>query len=157
MNIDFTIDDSVNNLPVLYSDPAAIQQIFEILVDNSLKFTDEGGELIISAQIERKKVVFCVHDNGCGIPKKDIDNIFERFYKTKNKSNPDGNGIGLSIAKALTDELQEKIWAKSQYGSGTEIAYRAAFPASVTLFSFILNVYLTVTPDICYKSNVLLK
>jgi two-component system phosphate regulon sensor histidine kinase PhoR len=99
-----------------------IEQVLINLIDNAIKYTPDGGRIVISA-VERdgKEIEVSVHDNGIGIPKEDLPRIFERFYRVdKGRSQESGGtGLGLSIVKHLVQAHGGKVWVESQFGEGS--------------------------------------
>ena len=92
-------------LPDILADRERIMQVMMNVVSNSIKYTPDGGSIVISAGKMEGRVWFEVDDNGIGIPKADRDRIFERFYRVdKARSRQSGGtGLGLSIAKEIVD------------------------------------------------------
>ena len=89
----------------------------EILLENALKYVNDGGTIGVDATVSRGQVVFCIWDNGTGISAKDLPHVFERFYRcNRNKS---GSGLGLSIAQEIITGLKEKIWVESEADKNT--------------------------------------
>ncbi|KAB7666441.1 sensor histidine kinase [Bacillus sp. B1-b2] len=108
-------------------DKERIHQMLVILVDNSMKFTDEGGEIILQATEKANSVVIEVKDNGMGIPKEDLSKIFNRFYQVEqSRTNIEGTGLGLSIAKWIVEKHDGVIKAESILGKGT--SFEITFP-----------------------------
>lgn len=103
-NIDVT---GFEDLPqaVVHGDSAMIDQVIYNLVDNAVKFTNEGGKIIINAAIDKKYAYFSVTNTGSGIPKKDINKVFERFYKVDQSRSTDvkSTGLGLFLVKSIVD------------------------------------------------------
>lgn len=116
-------------IPALYTDPDKVVTLINILLDNAVKFTGPGGTIWISAQVLPKSAVFCVRDNGPGIHSKDVNRIFDRFYKADTAHNSSGSGLGLAIADEIAKGLGEELWVESTYGVGT------AFFFTITLRS----------------------
>lgn len=111
----------------LMGDKERIHQLLVILVDNSMKFTDEGGEIILNALVKTHTIVLEVKDNGIGIPKEDISKIFNRFYQVEqSRSNVEGTGLGLSIAKWIVQKHDGTIKVESKLGEGT--VFEVTFP-----------------------------
>ena len=121
--VNFNGPEDMADLPVLYSDAAAIHQVLELLLGNARKFTPEGGAISLSVTPQRSRVVVCVSDNGEGIPKEEQPYIFERFYKGSQRNNDMGSGLGLAIAKETIEALKEKIWLQSSVGKGTSFFF----------------------------------
>ncbi len=115
-------------LPSVTGNPDRTEQIIVILLDNALKFTGEGGKVVINARPDRiqapSKVLVSVTDNGPGIDPSVIDHVFDRFYKgDKARYGTAGTGLGLSIAKEIINALGESITVKSSTGKGTAFTF----------------------------------
>lgn len=118
-DIALNIKQRVFRLPPLYTNAACLQQILELLIDNAMKFVDEGDKIEIDAAEAGNHVIFRIWDNGAIIPQEDLPHIFERFYKGSNERNETSSGLGLAIAKEIMNGLKEKIWVESEDGKGT--------------------------------------
>jgi len=114
------IFDIVDNLPPAAADRVRLEQVIVNLVDNAIKYTNQG-EVKISARKEDKTIRIDVEDTGIGIPEKDIPRIFERFYRVdKGRSREiGGTGLGLAIVKHIIQAHKGQIWVKSISGRGT--------------------------------------
>ena len=122
--IPFSVQDSIHNLPELFSDRQYINQLMGILLENAVKYVYESGAGIeVSAAIDHGKAVFCVYDDGSAIPAKDLPNVFHTFYTGENAADKNSSGMGLAIAKAITDSLKERIWIESSEKKGTSIYF----------------------------------
>lgn len=123
----------VKNLTI-YSDPARFRQILVNLINNAIKFTDSGF-IEVGFNVEKKELTFYVKDSGIGIPLFEFENIFQRFrqvIETKNRLN-EGNGLGLSISKALVELLGGKIWLESTLNEGSVFYFTIPVKAETTL------------------------
>ncbi len=102
-------------LPLVYADEDRIGQVLLNLVGNALQYTPAGGVVTIRARQEREEVLISISDTGVGIADEHIDQIFTRFYRAdSSRSRPaGGSGIGLTIAKHLTEAHGGRIWAES--------------------------------------------
>ncbi len=89
----------------VHGDSAMIDQVIYNLVDNAVKFTNEGGKILINAATDKKYTYFSVTNSGKGIPEKDIGKIFERFYKVDQSRSTDvkSTGLGLFLVKSIVD------------------------------------------------------
>ena len=100
-----------------------IQKIINNLLSNAFKFTEEAGEIILTLNIEttdnREFAVIKVKDTGVGIPKNELDNIFERFHQVNSKKSNAGSGIGLHLVKEYTEMHQGHITVESIVNTGT--------------------------------------
>ena len=116
--LEFTWDCPVG-LPSILIDEARLEQVLINLIHNAIKFTPPGGKIHVSAALQENSIVFAVQDTGIGIPQKDIDRIFERFYKTDRSRSKSGTGLGLSIARHLVQAHQGKLWVESTVNRGS--------------------------------------
>ncbi|BDB00959.1 sensor histidine kinase [Clostridium botulinum] len=97
-----------------------LKQVFINLLSNALKFTEDGGEVLIKIYKSDKNIVVEVKDNGVGIKKEDLPFIFERLYRgDKSRHQFEGNGIGLTIVKNILQLHYASIDLESEEGEGT--------------------------------------
>ena len=111
---------SDERLPVI-GDREMLEVVLDTLLNNAIKFTPQGGEITISAERQGQLVQVCIQDTGMGIPKKDLDRIFGRFYQVEPnlRRKNEGLGLGLAIAKDLVALHEGQIWAESELGEGS--------------------------------------
>lgn len=98
-----------------------VSQILRNLLDNAVKYTAHGGNIIVTVGIQEGKPYLSVEDTGIGIPETEIDNIFERFYRVDKSRDrrTGGSGLGLAIVKRLTQLSQGSIHVESRVGEGS--------------------------------------
>ncbi len=106
-------------LPDVRADGPRLEQVLVNLIHNAVKFTQPGGEVVVSARSEGAFVQVSVRDSGAGIPEDDLPRIFERFYKADRARSGGGTGLGLSIARHIVDAHGGRIWAESMEGRGS--------------------------------------
>jgi signal transduction histidine kinase/CheY-like chemotaxis protein len=108
----------------LYYDPEKMEEVFNNLISNAIKFTPDGGviSLTVEDQAENNLVKIIVKDTGIGISETALPHIFDRFYQVDGTQTRkyEGTGIGLAIVKELVELHQGKIEVKSQQNKGTE-------------------------------------
>jgi len=107
------------------TDPDRLKQILVNLVDNAIKYTPDGGVILINACRHNDSVQFTINDSGIGIPTEDLPRIFERFYridKARSRSVV-GTGLGLAIVKQLVDGLGGAIEVESKQDQGTTFKF----------------------------------
>ena len=106
-------------LPVLNADQNQIRQVFQNLISNAIKFSIlESSKVIIEVEKKESFYLFSVKDNGIGIPKAELKNIFGIFRTLHNKREFEGQGIGLSICKRIIERHEGEIWVESELGFG---------------------------------------
>lgn len=110
-------------LPPLRADRFRLQQVFNNLLDNAVRYSPEGGTITLRATADAARTVVEVEDNGPGIPAADLPHIFERFYRVdKGRSREGGGtGLGLSIVKQILAGHGGTVGARSVPGQGTVI------------------------------------
>lgn len=106
----------------LYIDPERMEQVLQNLLSNAMKYTPDGGNIMLRAEIEPERVTLIVEDTGLGIPQNDIPHLFDKFYRVSNNSHKqiEGTGLGLSIVKSIVEQHGGKIWVESDLGKGSK-------------------------------------
>lgn len=108
------------------ADEEALDHLLENLVDNAIKYTPEGGRIVLRWSENGREAVLQVADSGVGIPEKDLPRIFERFYRVDRARSRElgGTGLGLSIVKHLAQALAGHVQAESKLGEGSVFTLR---------------------------------
>jgi signal transduction histidine kinase len=106
---------------IVYGDKQSLKQAIRIFIDNAVKYTHDGDEITILCQKVNEECVITVSDTGIGMTKKDIDHIFDRFYRSDyvRNQNISGHGLGLSLAKLIILAHTGKIKVRTQFKTGT--------------------------------------
>lgn len=106
---------------IVYGDKQSLKQAIRIFIDNAVKYTRDGDEISILCQKVNGDCAITVQDTGIGMTKKDIDHIFDRFYRSEyvRNQNISGHGLGLSLAKLIILAHTGKIKVRSQFKKGT--------------------------------------
>jgi two-component system, OmpR family, phosphate regulon sensor histidine kinase PhoR len=115
--------DCPDDLPPVLADGVRVQQVLVNLLHNAMKFTPEGGQIQVSAELDNQAVRFRVADNGIGIDPADLPRIFERFYKVDRARSGRGTGLGLAIVRHLVEAHGGRIWVESIPGQGSVFAF----------------------------------
>ncbi len=110
-----------------------IKQIFLNLVDNAIKYTPENKNIKVEVKKENENITIIVMDEGVGIPKEDIERIFERFYRVDKARSRDvgGTGLGLAITKHIVKSLDGSITVNSELNKGSE--FIVTIPQKISL------------------------
>jgi signal transduction histidine kinase len=100
-----------------------LEQVFVNLIDNAIKYTKEDGRIKVLLTQAGDSVTITVEDNGIGIPKEDVERVFERFYRVDKAHSRElgGTGLGLSIAKHIVMAHNGKIRIESEVNKGTKV------------------------------------
>lgn len=111
---------------IVHGDSQRFTQLLYILVDNAIKYTPNGGEVLLSLAADGRELVVEVKDTGIGIDPKDQQRIFDRFYRTDKSRTRQvgGHGLGLSIAKWIVDSYAGTIHVSSEIGKGSVFSIR---------------------------------
>jgi len=115
----------LEELPEIYADSDAVEKVVINLVGNALKFTDAGGRVEVSGEVDDSGGVhLVVEDSGVGLAEDQLEQIFDRFAQvdTSATRTHEGTGIGLSLARELVEAHGGRIWAESEgLGRGTRV------------------------------------
>jgi len=113
--LDFKIEYDKKKHYMVQADRNKIKQVITNLIDNSIKYTREGG-VTISFDRSGNKVKVSVSDTGVGIPADVLPTLFQKFIRAKNanKQNVSGTGLGLFIARKIVETHNGRIWAESE-------------------------------------------
>ena len=109
----------IQNVSV-YGDDQLLKQAIRVLIDNAIKYSDEGDSITIGCENRNGNCVLTVEDTGRGMKKEDVDHMFERFYRSDDiRGKIDGHGLGLSIARLIILAHAGNIKVRTQYTVGT--------------------------------------
>ncbi len=110
-------------LPLIYGDQGRLRQVILNLLNNAVKFTDEGS-ITLGARVDEDRLVISVKDTGMGLLPEEINNVFGEFWQSKDIHGTGiGTGLGLSISKYLVEAHQGEIWLESEKGVGTTFSF----------------------------------
>jgi len=125
-----TLVSQISDDAVAYGDPEAVERILTNLLDNATKYTNEGGEIRLSAWVGGGEVLLHVSDTGIGIPAEHLPRIFERFYRVdKARSRAaGGTGLGLAIVKHLVERMGGRMHVESTPGKGSTFTVALPLP-----------------------------
>lgn len=109
------------SLRSITSDPKILRMIIQNLLSNAIRYSNTQGRIMLTTAKEGDELVISVADTGVGIPENAQSKIFTKLFRADNvrRRNPDGNGIGLYIAKSLVDTAGGRIWFESEENKGS--------------------------------------
>ncbi|KUP09395.1 histidine kinase [Bacillus coahuilensis p1.1.43] len=113
-------------------DPDKLTQVIDNIISNALKYSPDGGTVTFGVDIQEEFIVISIKDQGMGIPKDNLDKIFERFYRVDKARSRQmgGTGLGLAIAKEMIHTHGGDIWADSKEGEGTTIFFTLPYEST---------------------------
>jgi signal transduction histidine kinase len=130
-----------DDLPTIAADAASVSEVLSNLIDNALKYSNEGGAVNVTAATEGDFLTVSVQDHGIGMPGNVISNLFHKFYRShRSRETVSGTGIGLYISKAIVESHGGKIGVRSAEGEGS-------------VFTFSLPIYSTVADKLQASDN----
>ena len=120
------VDRSPNQSLKVNADKEKIEQVLTNLIENSIKYGKESGttEIVVQEVLENKLIIR-ITDNGIGVDNKNLERLFERFYRVDQTGNRSTgvSGLGLAIVKHIIDAHDEKIFIESELGVGSEFSF----------------------------------
>ena len=115
---DVAVEDKTDDLPIL-GDQQGLEQLFTILLDNAVKYSNSGGTVTIVSARRGRNVITSITDQGIGMTEEVSSQIFKRFYRAEESRTTSGYGLGLSIADRIVQAHGGRISVESQLGQGS--------------------------------------
>lgn len=123
-----------NDLPTIAADRASISEVLGNLIDNAIKYSNEGGAINVTAKVNGEFVDISVQDHGIGMPASVVNNLFQKFYRShRSRETVSGTGIGLYISKAIVESHGGNISVRSEDGRGS------TFTISLPIYSTVAD------------------
>jgi two-component system sensor histidine kinase SaeS len=123
------LTDIAPKISLVAGDPNRIASAIDVMLENAMIYSNEGGEVAVSLHEKDKNVIFTVKDSGIGIKPEDQKHIFTRFYRTyaAKVADTEGMGLGLAMAKSIIDKHRGEIGVRSE-GSGQGSTFWFSIP-----------------------------
>jgi PAS domain S-box-containing protein len=109
-------------LPRVMADSERIQQTISNLIGNAIKFTPSGGKITVRTRSRGGELIVSVTDNGTGIPPEQLQKVFDRYWQSA-RTDREGAGLGLAIAKGIVEGHGGRMWIESTWGEGTTASF----------------------------------
>jgi two-component system phosphate regulon sensor histidine kinase PhoR/two-component system sensor histidine kinase VicK len=120
------------NIPTIAVDPTSMGEVFSNLIDNAIKYSNEGGAINVTARANDNFVEVEFEDHGIGMPESVISNLFQKFYRShRSRETVAGTGIGLYICKAIVESHGGTISVRSEEGKGS------TFTVSIPIYATV--------------------
>jgi signal transduction histidine kinase len=117
--------DFPEHFPIVDADPDRIVQVLRNLLDNAVKYSPEGGLIVVRGEVREDEAVVSVADQGVGLTPEHLNRLFEKFFRAKSPLGRHvvGSGLGLPISRTIVESHGGRIWAESQVGEGTTLFF----------------------------------
>ncbi len=126
--------DFPRDLPIMDADPDRITQVLRNLLDNAVKYSPQGGLIVVRGETRGAEMVVSVADQGIGIAPEHLNRLFEKYFRIKAGASRGvaGSGLGLPIARAIVEAHGGRIWAESRLGQGSTFYFTLPAPTPGT-------------------------
>ena len=121
-------DVDLEDRAYIYGDCSLLELVWNNLISNAIKFTDQGGMISICQESEEDYVRISVRDTGCGMDAESIHHIFDKFYQGDTSHAKEGNGLGLALVKRVVELMDGDIQVLSRKGEGS--TFTVTLPAA---------------------------
>ena len=112
------------DLPLAYADIGMMERVLQNLIDNAIKFTPQGGNIVLQLKKENNDIIISISDSGEGIVDSELSHIFDRYNRSKRTESNDGLGLGLAIVKKILEVHSIEINVESKKNIGTTFSFK---------------------------------
>ena len=120
--VKFSLNCGIFGTPVITNEDR-LQQVLTILLDNAIKFTPAGGQIILGLEATNRGARFFVRDTGVGMDAETRRHCFDRFHQGDKSHRASGSGLGLAIAREIMTRLGARLTVRSELGEGSEFSF----------------------------------
>lgn len=123
--IELIFNNSENSIPLVNCDEEMIRFVIQNLIDNSIKYSNDGDVVYVSLKKDASNIILSVQDTGIGIQPENKDNIFKKYYRAPNAKEKDfiGSGLGLYTTKNIIEKHNGKIWFENKQEKGVTFSF----------------------------------
>jgi len=117
--------DFPKDFPIVEADPDRITQVLRNLLDNAVKYSPQGGLIIVRGEVAGNEITVSVADQGIGIAPDDLNQLFDKFFRANSRAGRRvvGSGLGLPIVRAIVESHGGRVWAESHVDQGTTLYF----------------------------------
>ncbi len=121
-----TITESCTKNLTVCIDPKLMVGVLREFLENASEYSPSNSAVAITAKEDGRYALFCIEDQGCGIPKDELNQVFQKFHRGTNASKikPVGNGIGIYIARKIVEQASGSVWVESEENKGSRFYVR---------------------------------
>lgn len=122
-----------NRLPSVNIDAKRIRQVVDNILDNAIKYSEEGTRVVVQTQRAGAELLVSIADQGRGIPAEELPSVFDRMYRIEQRLTPNvgGVGLGLAICRGLVEAHGGRIWVESEVGKGSTFYFTVPIQTTV--------------------------
>ena len=117
------------DVPRIYIDVRRIRQVLDNILDNAIKYSEEGTDITVRLKSRENDLLVSISDNGIGIPPDDLEKVFQRMFRLRRQvtTGSKGIGLGLTICRGLIEAHGGSIWLDSEEGMGSTVYFTLPF------------------------------
>jgi signal transduction histidine kinase len=120
--------------PLVQADPTHLARVVRNLLENAVKYSPQGGLIVVRGETQPQQILISIADQGIGIAPEHLNRLFEKFFRVRTDATRStiGSGLGLPIARTIVEAHGGKIWAESEMGRGSTFYVTLPLTPSVT-------------------------
>jgi signal transduction histidine kinase len=117
--------DFPEEYPIIDADPRRITQVLRNILDNAIKYSPNGGLVVVRGEVRTNDIVISIADQGVGISAEDLIPLFDKYFRVKAATgyHVAGTGLGLPVARSIVEAHNGRIWAESKVDQGTTLYF----------------------------------